>query len=92
MKDKFYDQLRTKEALGYIVQMFAIEAEGYYGMVNVVQSNSKTPEYSAGRVRNFYKEVQQKNSDKIHEQMTIKNLNSQIEILETKLAFLKENH
>ncbi len=41
---------------------------------------------------NIYKEVQQKNSDKIHEQMTIKNLNSQIEILETKLAFLKENH
>ena len=59
LKDKFYDQLRTKEALGYIVQMFAIETEGYYGMVNVVQSNSKTPEYSAGRVRNFYKEVQQ---------------------------------
>ena len=39
---------------------------------------------------NIYKEVQQKNSDKIHEQMTIKNLNSQIEILETKLAFLKD--
>ena len=41
---------------------------------------------------NIYKEVQQKNSDKIHEQTTIKNLNSQIEILETKLAYLKQNH
>ena len=41
---------------------------------------------------NIYKEVQQKNSDKVHEQNTIKNLNSQIEILETKLAYLKQNH
>ena len=40
---------------------------------------------------NIYKEVQQKNSDKIHEQKTIRNLNSQIEILETKLAVLKQN-
>ena len=41
---------------------------------------------------NIYKEVQQKNTDKIHEQKTIKDLNSQIEILETKLAYLKGNH
>ena len=41
---------------------------------------------------NIYKEVQQKNSDKVHEQNTIKNLNSQIEILETKLAYLKQNN
>lgn len=41
---------------------------------------------------NIYKEVQQKNNDKIHEQKTIKDLNCQIEILETKLAYLKENH
>ena len=59
LKDKFYDQLRTKETLGYIVQMFCIEAEGYFGMANVVQSNSKTPEYCASRVRNFYKGAQE---------------------------------
>lgn len=41
---------------------------------------------------NIYKEVQQKNNDKIHEQKTIRNLNSQIEILETKLACLKQNN
>ena len=41
---------------------------------------------------NIYKEVQQKNSDKIHEQKTVRNLNSQIEILETKLAVLKQNN
>ena len=41
---------------------------------------------------NVYKEMQQKKSDKLHEQKTIENLNSQIEILETKLAYLKQNH
>ena len=40
---------------------------------------------------NIYTDVQQKNNDKIHEQKTIRNLNSQIEILETKLAVLKQN-
>ena len=59
LKNKFYDQLRTKETLGYVVQMFCIEAEGYFGIANVVQSNSKTPEYCASRVRNFYKVAQE---------------------------------
>ena len=39
---------------------------------------------------NVYKEIQQKKSDKIHEKKTIEDLNSQIEILETKLAYLKQ--
>ena len=56
LKDKFFDQLRTKEALGYIASLFAIEAEGYYGMANVLQSNSKTPEFCAERVRAFIKD------------------------------------
>lgn len=41
---------------------------------------------------NIYKEIQQKKSDKLHEQKTIENLNAQIEILETKLAYLKQKH
>ena len=39
---------------------------------------------------NVYKEIQQKKSDKLHEQKTIEDLNSQISILETKLAYLKQ--
>ena len=39
---------------------------------------------------NIYKEIQQKKSDKLHEQKTIDNLNSQIEILELKLTYLKQ--
>ena len=56
LKEKFFDQIRTKEAIGYVVSLVCVEASGYYGLANIVQSNSKTPEYCASRVRNFYKE------------------------------------
>ena len=55
-KGKFYDQLRTKETLGYIVVILTIENLGYFCLANIIQINSKTPEFCAGRVRNFYKE------------------------------------
>ena len=47
LKGKFYDQLRIKETLGYIVTLLTIEALGYFAFVNVIQSNSKTPEFCA---------------------------------------------
>jgi len=60
LKDKFFDQLRTKETLGYIVKLLYINKSGYRGLSNIVQSNSKTPEFCAARVRSFYKESYQK--------------------------------
>ena len=60
LKGKFYDQLRTKETLGYIVTLLTIDNLGYFAFANIIQSNSKTPEFCAGRVRNFYKENYQK--------------------------------
>ena len=52
--------MRTKETLGYIVELSLVVASGYYCLINIIQSNSKTPEYRASRVRNFYKESYQK--------------------------------
>ena len=63
LEDKFYDQLRTKEALGYIVLLGPLNTFGYCGIQNIVESNSKTPEFCAERVRNFYKEIYQKIKD-----------------------------
>ena len=60
LKDKFFDQLRTKETLGYIVELIPNNKGGYKGLLNIVQSNSKTPEFCAARVRSFYKESYQK--------------------------------
>ena len=35
LKDKFYDQLRTKETLGYIVELSLVVASGYYCLINI---------------------------------------------------------
>ena len=63
LSEKFYDQLRTKETLGYIVNLSVAQFYGNHCFLNIVQSNSKTPEYCASRVRNFYKESYQKVKD-----------------------------
>ena len=57
--EKFMNQLRTKEALGYIVSIKPFNTYGYCGMQNIMESNSYTPEFCAERVRNFYKEIYQ---------------------------------
>ena len=60
LEQKFYDQIRTKETLGYIVSLFPSSVLEYYTIINIVQSNSKTPEFCAARIRNFYKESYEK--------------------------------
>ena len=54
LKEKFYDQLRTKEALGYVVSLLTTESSGYFAFGNIVQSNSKTPE---GELEIFIKKI-----------------------------------
>ena len=85
LSDKFYDQLRTKETLGYLVELSSINKDGYFGLLNLVQSNSKTPEFCASRVRNFYKESYQKVKEITEEEFQslvnarIANLNEKVE-------------
>jgi secreted Zn-dependent insulinase-like peptidase len=83
LKDKFYDQLRTKETLGYVVTLLSIESYGYYCIGNIVQSNSKTPEFCASRVRNFYKESYQKVKDISEEEFKM-HVNAQLAIVTKK--------
>ena len=83
LKDKFYDQLRTKETLGYIVSLLTIESSGYFAFANIVQSNSKTPEFCAGRVRNFYKENYEKAKNISEEEFKLL-VNSQLIIVTKK--------
>ena len=56
LQEKFYDQLRTKETLGYIVSLIMTSSGNSYCLAGVVQSNSKTPEFCAERVRSFIKD------------------------------------
>ena len=83
LKDKFFDQLRTKETLGYIVDLSSINKDGYLGLLNIIQSNSKTPEFCASRVRNFYKESYQKVKE-ITEEEFQKHVNARIANLNEK--------
>jgi len=56
LSDKFYDTLRTKETLGYIVVLLT---QSYYEnmhLMGIVQSCNKDPEFCSARVRNFFKE------------------------------------
>ena len=66
--EKFMNQLRTKEALGYIVSIKPFNTYGYCGMQNIIESNSYTPEFCAERVRNFYKEIYQTIKNKTEEE------------------------
>ena len=63
LQEKFYDTLRTKETLGYIVSLIMSESSGAYCLLGIVQSNSKTPEFCAERIRCFFKESYQKIKD-----------------------------
>jgi len=56
LQEKFYTQLRTTETLGYIVSLLVTQSSGSYCLLGLVQSNSKTPEFCAERVRAFIKE------------------------------------
>ena len=59
LKEKFYDQLRTKESLGYIVTLLVTESAGSYCLLGLVQSGTKIPEFCAERIRKFIKESYQ---------------------------------
>ena len=89
LKEQFFDQLRTKETLGYIVSLLALETRGYFGIANIIQSNSKTPEYCASRVRNFYKNCYQKVKD-ISEEVLKSLINAQLNIVTKKDKNLSE--
>ncbi|KAM3142497.1 hypothetical protein pb186bvf_005399 [Paramecium bursaria] len=65
LKSPFFQQLRTKEQLGYAVFSMISDIRGVQGLSFLIQSNSKSPNYVQQRIKLF-----------LHEQMfnTIKEL------------------
>ena len=82
LQEKFYDKLRTKESLGYIVSLLMSESSGTYCLLGLIQSNSKTPEFCAERIRCFFKESYQKIKD-INDDEFKSHVNSRL-VLESK--------
>ena len=56
LKEKFYDSLRTKQNLGYVVTMLIKEFRQNFGLCCVVQSNVKCPEFISEKINEFFKE------------------------------------
>jgi len=63
-----YNQLRTKEQLGYIVSVYTRKtAGGTWGLTVVVQSSSKSPKYLEERIEAWLKAFRQELEDKTPE-------------------------
>ncbi|MDC9607027.1 pitrilysin [Xenorhabdus griffiniae] len=56
----FYDQLRTKEQLGYAVFAFNGNIGKQWGLGFLLQSNSKQPDYLHQRYQSFYQQADKK--------------------------------
>ena len=56
LSEKFFDTLRTKETLGYIIYITKFLSLDIDHLVCIIQSQVKDPEYCNGRIRNFFKE------------------------------------
>ena len=57
LREKFFDDLRTKQALGYIVRLGAKEHRDVNGLFCLVQSSVKSPEYLQNSINEFFKNV-----------------------------------
>ncbi|OTA16684.1 zinc protease [Xenorhabdus vietnamensis] len=56
----FYDQLRTKEQLGYAIFAFNQNVGKQWGLGFLLQSNSKQPDYLHQRYQSFYQQADKK--------------------------------
>ena len=56
VKEKFFDTLRTKEQLGYIVHSWVRSLAGVNGLSFIIQSD-KSPDYLDDRIETFLKSV-----------------------------------
>ncbi|MFC3394582.1 pitrilysin [Brenneria rubrifaciens] len=56
----FYNQLRTKEQLGYAVFAFPMSIGRQWGIGFLLQSNSKQPAYLNQRYQDFYQEAEKR--------------------------------
>jgi secreted Zn-dependent insulinase-like peptidase len=61
LREKFFDEMRTKQTLGYIVRMAYKEVRKIEGFVCVVQSSVKSPEDVQERITKFLIENNLKN-------------------------------
>ena len=82
LSEKFYDILRTKETLGYVVYLTTKTICDVRHLVGVIQSSGKCPEYCTQRVRAFFKE-KEKDINEITDEVFNSHVKSRL-LVETK--------
>jgi insulysin len=63
LTDKFFNELRTKQALGYITMLFHRDYRFNEGLVCLVQSSVKPPEYVWQRIKLFFEDIEKQISE-----------------------------
>jgi insulysin len=84
-----YNQLRTREQLGYIVSVYIRKtAGGVWGLTVVVQSSSKSPEHLEERIEEWLRTFRQELEDMTPEAMAVEARAVVVQLLEedTKLS------
>jgi len=78
-----YNQLRTKEQLGYIVSVYTRKtARGTWGLTVVVQSSSKSPKYLEERIEAWLKTFRQELEDRNPETLATEARGVVVQLLE----------
>lgn len=57
LREKFFDDLRTKQSLGYIVRLGTKEHRDINGVFCLVQSSVKSPEYLQNTINEFFRNI-----------------------------------
>ena len=89
LSEKFYDTLRTKETLGYIVYLSHCIKYNVRHLVGIIQSSGQTPEFCSTRVNNFFKE-KEKEIKEITDEIFNSHLQSRLTYATKKDRDLKE--
>ena len=58
LESAFFDQIRTKEQIGYVTMLLKRTYRGNSGLIALVQSSHKSPEYVVRKVKEFFNESQ----------------------------------
>ena len=76
--EKFFDDLRTKQALGYVVQMYTTKLRKVSGLYFAILSSVKCPEYVWQKVNDFIA-----NGEKVLSDMNDEELSTYVESVRT---------
>jgi insulysin len=90
LSEQAFDQLRTKEQLGYIVHTAVKKISNIVALHMIVQSSHKDPEYLDRRIEGFLKQFYDTNLPAFTQEVLETNINAVVDLLTEKPKNLNE--